>query len=48
MEWFELGVRLVFVVLFGILFSGVFAMLALETALRRRRSARHRKLSPVG
>lgn len=37
MEWFERGFRLVFLLLFGILFSGVFALLALETAIRRRR-----------
>ncbi len=42
MDWFERGFRLVFVVLFGILFSGVFAMLALETAFRRRRDDRRR------
>ena len=37
MEWFKRGFRLGFLLLFGILFSGVFAMLALETAIRRRR-----------
>ena len=42
MEWFERGFRVLFLVLFGILFSGVFAMLALETAIRRRRDDRRR------
>ena len=29
MEWFERGARLLFLLLFGVLFGGVFAMLAL-------------------
>ncbi len=40
MKWFGRGVRVLFLVLFGILFSGVFAMLAFETAIRRWRDDR--------
>jgi hypothetical protein len=35
-----------FVVLFGVLFSGVFVLLALETALRRWRDDRRAELEP--
>ncbi len=38
MAWFERGLRYLFMALFGILFGGVFVVLALETAIRRRRA----------
>ena len=40
MEWLERGFRLVFMVLFGVMFSGVFMLLALETTIRRWRDDR--------
>ena len=40
MELIERGGRIVFKVLFGVLFGGVFLMLALETAIRRFRDDR--------
>lgn len=40
MEWVEKGFKSAFLVLFGVLFSGVFVLLALETAIRRWRDDR--------
>lgn len=47
MDWFQRGCQLLFKVLFGVLFGGVFAMLALETVLRRWRES-HRVTMPAG
>lgn len=46
MEWFEKAIKFGFVVLFGILFSGVFLMLALETVIRRWRDDRRAAEEP--
>ena len=46
MEWIERGGRMLFKLLFGILFSGVFLMLALETAVRRLREDRRIATEP--
>ncbi len=40
MPWVEKGFKGAFLVLFAVLFSGVFVLLAMETALRRRRDDR--------
>ena len=46
MVWFEKLARLVFLGLFGVLFSGVFFLLALETSIRRWRDDRLARRRP--
>jgi len=46
MEPIEKALKYTFVVLFGVLFSGVFVLLALETAIRRSREDRMAALEP--
>ncbi len=48
MEWFQRGFQFLLKVLFGILFGGVFVMLALETVLRRRRADHRRRYGVAG
>ncbi len=47
MKWSGRGFRVLFLVLFGILFSGVFAMVAFETAIRRWRDDRRAQEAPA-
>ena len=47
MDWFQRGCHLLFRGLFGILFGGVFVMLAVETVVRRWRES-HRAPVPAG
>lgn len=46
MEWIEKGARILFMTLFGVLFSGVFVLLALETSIRRWRDDRRARQVP--